>query len=143
MTPSASGLWVDIVPPAAPVQPVSAGVVAAAVALLLALAALALLYLRSPRRRARRALRSLARDLRRSRVAARPACHRVADCLRTAFGCRRLQCVPWDASRGAAWRAYVNALGRCRFAAEPPTAPELAAILGEALDWLEGKRVER
>ncbi len=134
--------WVDIVPPGAPpysADPLTWGI---GVAVLVVLIGMATVLYRRPRSRAKRALRRLARDLRDSRIEAKPACVRIQLCLRTGLGQRHLPSVPWRDDHHADWVAYVNRLTVCCFAAPLPSKAELDRLIQEALAWLDRKAAD-
>lgn len=134
--------WVDIVPPGAPpysTDPFTWGI---GVAVIVVLIGMAVVLYRRPRSRAKRALRRLARDLQGSRIEAKPACVRIKQCLRTGFGRRDLQSVPWRDNHHADWLAYENRLAQCCFDAPSPSRVELDAIIDEAVAWLDRKAVD-
>jgi len=131
--------WVDIVPPDVPAQALDTFAGGILLALLLMVVAVGVYFYRRPRWRARRALHGLARELQASRVAIKPACWQVQQCLRSGLGQHRLQAVRWPDDYHGDWLGYVNRLSRCCFAAEPPAHSELDSIIHEALAWLNRK----
>jgi hypothetical protein len=131
--------WVDIVAPVAPATAIDPLLVVVVLLLATFAAIVTILYYRHPRRRARRALRRLTRRLSTNAVDARIAADEIARQLRRAHTCRDLAALDFGPAHHDRWQEFVGCLGYYRFAATPPAAPELRAVIATALHWIDHK----
>lgn len=143
MPASVPGL-IDILPPPAP-PPGPATLLAGLAGLLVVAVILAYVLRRHFGRRARcrRALARLqrhSRDLPPGSASARQQACYIARLLRFALGLHRLDAhaplPPRLGPRQAHWQAFVVRLNQACYTPDPPTPATLAALCGEASDWI-------